>query len=198
MLISQVNPSNLHDEEVINKFWLLRGQALHWDDTIFADGLCFIFIIINLLTIMRCFRHLQALLTAIDQSMLAMMGWLTGLFGFLSVLAVSMMTLLYLVHPDYTQFGRAFVALFYSTERPAVLFQEGPNAHAPWLYSFTELLCGGVYAFLWIFLVLYFPYVLLLSTLSDSYRIIFLQTKQRKSLSKRSTTCKCLTSGHRD
>ena len=102
MLISQVSPSNLHDEKIISKFWLLRGQALHWDDTIFADGLCFIFIIINLLTIMRCFRHLQALLTAIDQSMLAMMGWLTGLFGFLSVLAVSMMTLLYLVHPDFT------------------------------------------------------------------------------------------------
>ena len=183
MLISDVTPQNLLEPHIANKFWLLRGQGLHQNDSLFVDGLSVIAILVYFSGLMRCFTTLQTLFISLEQSMRALFRWFIFLNFMLSILALSNMTLYHLSDSEHNSFGRAFISLFYAQDK--IPGQQTVRDASHYVYtkptSWTE---SGLHIFntaVWSFSTLYFMYGIALSVLFDTYRTVMLQTREGRS-----------------
>ena len=102
----------------------------------------------------------------------------------LSMLTLVNMMLLSADEADHTVFYTAFIALFYSTDRPSVLDRvaSGVSSDGEAAIGLFEiglrLFCTG----LWLFLVVYLVYVTFVSTLHGGYRLTMLLVRQPSDL----------------
>ena len=96
MFLSQISPTNLLDQEIVNKFWLLRGQGLYWVDSLFIDGVTFLAILVYFMGIMRFSRSLQWVFLALEQNISALARWFIVLCCIAFCLTVSNLTIQHL------------------------------------------------------------------------------------------------------
>ena len=67
MLVSPITPSSLLERDTSQKFWLLRGHAKFWADSLYLDCLIVFFIVAYFISLARCFTRLMIMITSVEQ-----------------------------------------------------------------------------------------------------------------------------------
>ena len=176
MLVSPIAPSSLLEADTSQKYWLLRGQAKFWSDSLFIDCLIVFFILAYYISLARCFTRLMIMITSVEQQMVALMSWVALWVFYLSMLSLSSFMSHYDVKEGFRTWPISLISLM--TDRTRLIRIAEADTHL----SFLEYLGALLVTTACIFVSSYVVFSVMVSVLYDGYRSMLVQMKEEKSV----------------